>query len=79
MARFHQPKSGACAVERGCATLRYRSRLHHAGLGRAHRGKRVLILMAELDVRVLDDDGTMLRHLKPDPSVGYQRQDRNIP
>ena len=28
----------------GCFTLRYRSKLHHVGVGRAHKGKRVLDL-----------------------------------
>ena len=56
----------------GCFTLRYRSKLHHVGVGRAHHGQRVLILMADLDVRVIDDDGVMLRHLELDPSVDYQ-------
>ena len=61
----------------GCVTLRYRSKLHHIGLGRAHKGRRVLILMADRDVRVLDQDGVMLRHLELDPSVDYHRRDRH--
>ena len=60
----------------GCFTLRYRSKLHHVGVGRAHHGRRVLILMAELDVRVIDEDGVMLRHFELDPSVDYQRRER---
>lgn len=62
----------------GCFTLRYRSKLHHVGVGREHRGKRVLILMADLDVRVIDKDGVLIRHLELDPSVDYQRRDRDI-
>jgi hypothetical protein len=58
----------------GRFTLRYRSKLHHVGVGREHQGKRVLILMADLDVRVIDEDGVMIRHLELDPSVDYQRQ-----
>jgi transposase InsO family protein len=61
----------------GCFTLRYRSKLHHVGVGRAHRGQHVLILVADLDVRVIDEDGVMLRHLELDPSVDYQRRDRD--
>jgi len=61
----------------GCVTLRYRSKLHHIGLGRAHKGRRVLILVADRDVRVLDQDGAMLRHLELDPSVDYHRRDRH--
>jgi Integrase core domain len=61
----------------GCFTLRYRSKLHHIGVGRGHQGKRVLVLMADLDIRVIDEDGIVLRHLELDPSVDYQRQDRD--
>jgi transposase InsO family protein len=56
----------------GCVTLRYRARLHHVGLGRAHAGRRVLILMADLDVRVIDESGAVIRHLTLDPSRDYQ-------
>jgi transposase InsO family protein len=56
----------------GCFTLRYRSKLHHIGIGRAHQGKRVLVLVADLDIRVLDQDRTMLRHLQLDPTTDYQ-------
>ncbi len=56
----------------GCFTLRYRSGLHHVSVGREHKSKRVLILMADLDVRVIDEDGVMIRHLELDPSVNYQ-------
>ena len=62
----------------GSFTLRYRSKLHHIGVGREHRGKRVLILVADLDVRVIDEDGLTIRHLELDPSVDYQRRDRDI-
>jgi hypothetical protein len=37
----------------------------------------VLILVADLDVRVIDQDGVMIRHLELDPSVDYQRRDRD--
>jgi hypothetical protein len=53
-------------------TLRYNSRLHHIGLGRAHARKRVLILVADLDVRVITEDGELLRELRLDPRRDYQ-------
>ncbi len=62
----------------GTFTLRYRSKLHHAGVGRANRGKRILILVADLDVRVIDEDGVMIRHFELDPSVDYQGRSRDI-
>jgi transposase InsO family protein len=62
----------------GAFTLRYRSKLHHVGVGREHRGKRILILMADLDVRVIDEQGVTIRHLELDPSVDYQGRVRDI-
>ncbi|MGH2663380.1 MAG: hypothetical protein ACRDH8_11365 [Actinomycetota bacterium] len=56
----------------GRVTLRYDSRLHHIGLGRRHCGKPVLILVADLEVRVITEDGDLLRRLTLDPSRDYQ-------
>lgn len=56
----------------GTVTLRYRSRLHHVGVGRAHKGERVLLLVCDLDVRVISEDGTVIRRLTLDPSIDYQ-------
>ncbi len=56
----------------GRVTLRYDSRLHHIGLGRAHKGKRVLILAADLEVRVITEEGELLRSLTLDPTKDYQ-------
>jgi hypothetical protein len=61
----------------GCVTLRYRSKLHHIGIGRAHRDRRVLMLVCGLDVRVIADDGELLRHLTLDPSIDYQPRTRD--
>jgi hypothetical protein len=56
----------------GRVTLRYNSRLHHVGLGRRHAGARVLVLVADLDVRVLTEEGELLRRFTLDPSRDYQ-------
>jgi transposase InsO family protein len=58
----------------GVITLRYNSRLHHIGLGRRHAGTRVLVLVADLDVRVLTQDGQVIRALTLDPNRDYQPQ-----
>src|SRR6266511_3514741 len=55
----------------GCVTLRYQSRLRHIGIGRAHKGRRVLLLIADRNVRVLTDDGEVLRQLKINPARDY--------
>ena len=60
----------------GRVTLRYNSRLHHIGLGPRHAGVRVLILVADLDARVITEEGELLRALRLDPSRDYQAQDR---
>lgn len=64
----------------GAVTLRHDSRLHHIGMGARHRGRRVVMLVADLDIRVLDEDGELLRHLTLDPTRDYQRQEtgRNV-
>jgi transposase InsO family protein len=59
----------------GVVTLRHNSRLHHIGLGRRYAGTRVLLLIHELTVRVLDEDtGELIRALTLDPTRNYQRQ-----
>ena len=58
----------------GKLTLRYNSRLHHIGLGRRHAGVRILVLVADLDVRILTQDGELLRELRLDPTRNYQPQ-----
>jgi len=56
----------------GAVTLRYRRRLHHISIGRRYKGRRVIILMADLDVRVVTDDGELIRHLTLNPTKNYQ-------
>jgi transposase InsO family protein len=56
----------------GSVTLRHKTRLHHIGVGHAHKGKRVILLVDDLDVRVLTEDGELLRHLRLDPTKDYQ-------
>jgi len=58
----------------GKVTLRYDSRLHHIGLGARHRGKAIVLLVADRDIRIVDADGELLRELILDPTRDYQRQ-----
>jgi len=60
----------------GVVTLRHNSRLHHIGLGRKLVGTRVLILVDDLHVRVITEDGELLRDLILDPSRDYQPHGR---
>lgn len=56
----------------GRVTLRHRTRLHHIGVGARHRGKRVILLIHDLDVRIVTLDGELLRHFSLDPTRDYQ-------
>ena len=59
----------------GKLTLRHNSRLHHIGIGRRHAGTRVLMLVHELDIRVIaEDTGELLRAFTLDPTRDYQPQ-----
>lgn len=61
----------------GSVTLRYRRKLHHISIGRHHRHERVIILMADLDVRVVSDQGELLRHFTLDTTRDYQARSRS--
>lgn len=61
----------------GAISLRYNSRPHHIGLGRRHAGTRVLVLVRDLHIRVLHEDGELLRELTLDPTRDYQPQARS--
>jgi transposase InsO family protein len=57
----------------GSVTLRYGSRMLHVGIGRRHAGTIVTMLVADRDVRVIKEDGELLRHFKINPERNYQR------
>jgi hypothetical protein len=56
----------------GNVTVRYLSRLRHIGIGKAHAGKEVRMLIADAHVRVVAADGTLLRELVLDADRDYQ-------
>jgi transposase InsO family protein len=56
----------------GNVSLRHESKLFHIGIGRAHKGTKVRLYIADLDIRVVTLDGTLLRHLTLDPTRIYQ-------
>jgi transposase InsO family protein len=57
----------------GTVSLRHAGRMHHISIGRAHAGTRVLMLIDDLDIRVIDTTtGEPLRHLTLDPTRDYQ-------
>ncbi len=62
----------------GKVTLRYQGRLRHIGVGRAHAGIRVYLLVADRDVHVLTEDGELLGRLTIDPDKDYQPMERPL-
>jgi len=56
----------------GKVSLRYDSRLYKIGLGRAHTGRAVKLLVADRSIRVIDLQGELIRELTLDPSRVYQ-------
>jgi transposase InsO family protein len=56
----------------GKVSLRIDSRLYKIGLGRAHKGRAVKLLIADQDIRVIDTNGELIRELTLDPTRIYQ-------
>jgi transposase InsO family protein len=56
----------------GKVSLRYMSRLYKIGLGRAHKGRQVKLLIADQSIRVIDLEGQLIRELTLDPDRIYQ-------
>jgi transposase InsO family protein len=57
----------------GVITLRVAGRLHHIGIGRIHYRTRVLILVQDLNIRIINAaTGELLRELTLDPTRDYQ-------
>lgn len=57
----------------GTVTLRIGGQLHHIGIGRTHNGTHVLLLIQDLDIRVVNAiTGELLRELTIDTTKDYQ-------
>jgi Integrase core domain len=63
----------------GNVTVRYLSRLRHIGVGRAHAGKEVRLLIADDRVRIVGVDGALLRDLILDADRDYQPRLQSSP
>ena len=61
----------------GLVTLRHQGRLYHIGIGRPHAGTRVLLLVQDLHIRVINAaTGELLRELTLNPDKRYQATGR---
>ena len=59
----------------GAITIRYNSQLHHIGLSKHLRRTKVIVLINDLDIRVLDrHSGQLIRKLTLDPTRDYQKR-----
>ena len=67
--RVRQDKVGS----NGTVTLRYDSKLRHIPVGAMHRHEPVRLLIAGANVRIVREDGLLLRELTIDPRFDYQR------
>lgn len=56
----------------GKVTLRYLGKLRHIPVGLAHKNRRVRLLVAGADVRVITEEGELIRALTLDPNRNYQ-------
>lgn len=57
----------------GSITIRHNGRLHHIGIGRTHAGTDIIMLVNDIDIRVVDTTtGELLRQLTLDPTRDYQ-------
>ena len=56
----------------GTVTLRYLTRLYHIGVGRAFKRQPVHLLVAGRHIRIIHEDGYLIRELTLDPARNYQ-------
>jgi len=57
----------------GAVSLRRAGRMHHISVGRAHKGQAVILLIDDLDIRVIHTEtAEVLRAFTLNPAIGYQ-------
>ncbi len=61
----------------GTVTLRHGGTLHHIGIGRTHARTHIIMLIDDLDIRIVNPaTGELIRQLTLDPTRNYQPQDQ---
>ena len=64
----------------GVVTLRYNGRLHHIGIGRTHARTPIIMIIHDLNIRVINaTTGEILRELTLDTTKDYQPQNQGNP
>jgi len=62
----------------GTVTLRHAGTLHHIGIGRTHARTHIIMLIDNLDIRIVNPaTGELLRRLTLDPTSNYQPQNKD--
>ena len=62
----------------GAASLRRAGRMHHISIGRTHKHTPVILIIDDLDIRVINKTtGEALRHFTLNPNIGYQPRFKN--
>ena len=62
----------------GAVTLRVNGKMHHIGVGRTHARTHVILLICDLDVRIVNAiTGELLRDLLIDPNRDYQGRNQD--
>ena len=57
----------------GSVTLRHNGRLHHIGIGRTYAGTCVILLIQDIDIRIVNPiTGELIRELTLNPNIDYQ-------
>jgi hypothetical protein len=72
MARCCCSQSSSGSGSAGKVSLRYHSKAYKIGLGRAHKGRTIKLLIADQQIRVIDLHGQLIRELTLNPSHDYQ-------
>jgi transposase InsO family protein len=68
----HRVRAGTIG-KTGTVTLRHAGRLYHIGVGRTHARTGILLLVQDLDIRIINAaTGELLRQLTLDPDRNYQ-------
>ena len=64
----------------GAVTIRHSGQLHHIGIGRAHTKTPITLIIADLDIRIINTTtGELLRQLTLNPNTDYQPQNKQNP
>ena len=71
--RHDRNRRQPCGIATGTMSLRRAGRMHHISLGRPLKRTPVILIIDDLDIRVVNKaTGELIRHLKLNPNIGYQ-------